>query len=397
MLNNSHGFRSLALLLVVLLVVTTMPLSAADVSRAASIGQVSANGAVDLRGVRISGDGTLFSGDRMNVGSGGYARVALGAGPRIEVGAGSDVTVTRESDKVQVTMASGNVAFKGDGKSPIHVRAGAYDVTVPGNASGNIAYVGKDVLGVRVLTGSVSVRNTVTKQSYSVAKGSERLISLQTGAVSETFAQLASAAPAAVPVPPQAGTGLSKGGWIAVLGTVAGATAAIIVLATRNDDTDDDAATRLAQVKAIQNLTTMSTSATATQTLAASVSTQANSALSIIASSSASTANKSSLTASANAVIAKANAAVAKIQTLSPQITTLQGTIANQGGAPTAAQQTQLTQLYNDLLAAITEANASLNDLKALATQGAALGVNIPQPVQTAVAGPVFASASIPQ
>jgi hypothetical protein len=373
-----------------------MPLSAAEISRAASIGQVSANGAVDLRGVRINGDGTLFSGDRMNVGSGGYAKIALGSGPRVEVGAGSDVTVTREADKVQVNMASGNVSFKGDGQSPIHVRVGAYDVTVPGSASGNVAYVGKDVFVVRVLTGSVTVRHTITKQSFSVQKGSDRLVSLQTGTVTQTFAQLASTAPAAVPAPPQQGSGLSKGGWIAVLGTIAGASAAIIVLATRNNDSDDDAATRLAQVKAIQNLTAIGTSATATQTLAASVSTQATTALGTIAASSASTANKAALTASANAIVTRANAAVAKIQTLSTQITTLQNTIANQEGAPTAAQQTQLTQLYNDLISAINDANAALNDLKSLSTQAQALGVNIPPPVQTVISPPVFASASIP-
>jgi hypothetical protein len=396
MLNNNHALRSLALLLVVLLVVYTVPLSAAEISRATSIGQVSANGAVDLRGVPINGDGTLFSGDRMNVGSGGYAKIALGSGPRVEVGSGSDVTVTREGNNVQVKMASGNVAFKGDGKSPIHVRVGAYDVTVPGDASGNVAFMGKDVFGVRVMTGSVTVRHTVTKQSFSVQKGFDRLISLQTGAVSQTFAQLASTAPAAVPAPPQQGSGLSKGGWIAVLGTVAGATAAIIVLATRNNDTDDDAATRLAQVKAIQNLTAIQTSANAAQTLAASISSQATTAIQLIANSGASTANKATLTASAQAIVAKASGAIAKVGTLTTQVGNLQNTIANQNGPPTAAQQTQLTQLYNDLLSAINDANASLNDLKTLATQGQALGVTIPQPVQTAVSGPVLASASIP-
>jgi hypothetical protein len=394
--NYNHGLRSVALLLVVLLVAYTMPLSAADVSRATSIGQVSANGAVDLRGVRINGDGTMFSGDRMNVGAGGYAKIALGAGPRVEVGSGSDVTITRETDSVQVTMASGNVAFKGDGKSPIHIRVGVWSVTVPGDASGNVAYVGKDVFGVRVLTGSVSVRNTATKQSYSVQKGSERLISLHTGAVNQPFAQLASTAPAAVPALPQQGSGLSKGGWIAVLGTIAGASAAIIVLATRNNDSDDDAATRLAQVKAIQNLTAISTAATATNTLAGNVGTSVTSAINTIAASSASAATKSSLTASANAVLAKAQSAVNKIATLSVAINTLQGTIANQDGAPTAAQLTQLSQLYNDLLSALTDANGALNDLKALATAATAAGVNVPQPVFTPVSGPVLASASIP-
>jgi hypothetical protein len=395
---HNHGLRSVALFLAVLLVVYTMPLSAADgVSRATSIGQVSAHGAVDLRGVRIDGDGTLFSGDRMNVGSGAYAKVALGAGPRIEVGSGSDVTLTRDADNVQVNMTSGNVAFTGDGKSSIKLHVGTYEVTVPGTASGNVAYIGKDVFGVRVLTGSVSVHNKLTKQSFTVQKGSERLISLQTGDVTQPLARLASTAPAAVPALPQAASsGLSRGGWIAVLGTIAGATTAVIVLATRNDDTDDDAATRLAQVKAIQNLTAISTSATAANTLATSVSAQATAAIATIASSSASATNKTSLTAAANAIVAKAATAVAKVGTLTSKVSNLQTTIASQKGGPTSAQTAELSQLVADVNSAIADANGALNDLKTLATNGAAAGVSIPQPTQAAVSGPVIASASIP-
>ena len=396
---HNQGLRSVALLLAVLLVVYTMPLSAAEgTSRATSIGQVSANGAVDLRGVRISGDGTLFSGDRMNVGSGAYAKIALGAGPKIEVGSGSDVTVTRETDNVLVQLTSGNVAFKGDGKSPIHVRVGAYEVTVPGDASGNVAYVGKDVFDVRVLTGSVSVRNTRTKQSFSVQKGSERLISLQTGDIQQPLAQLASSAPSSVPALPQTaqGSGLSRGGWIAVIGTIAGAAAAIIVLTTRNDDTDEDAATRLAQVKAVQNLNAIASTATATNTLATNVSASASAAIATINGSSASAATKSSLTNSANLIIAKANSATAKVATLNAKISTLQNTIANQKGGPTAAQTAELNQLLVDLNSALADANGALNDLKTLASAATAAGVNIAQPVFTPVSGPVIASASIP-
>src|SRR5688500_4452414 len=102
MRSRTIRLRLMAVSLVVLVVGSTMPLSAAEVARTASIGSVSAVGAVDLRGVRITGDGTLFSGDRVNVLPGAYAKVAFGAGPKLEVGSGSDVTVTREADKVQV-------------------------------------------------------------------------------------------------------------------------------------------------------------------------------------------------------------------------------------------------------------------------------------------------------
>lgn len=399
MRTHNHNLRSVTLLLVFLLVVYTMPLSAANgTSRATSIGQVSAIGVVDLRGVRINGDGTLFSGDRVNVGAGAYARVTLGAGPKLEVGSGSDVTVTRESDSVQVNMASGNVAFKGDGKTPIRMRVSAYEVTVPGNASGNVAYVGKSAFGVRVLTGSVSVRNTVTKQSFSVQKGSERLISLQTGDVQQPFAQLASSLPAAVPALPQTaqGSGLSRGGWIAVIGTIAGATAAIVVLTTRNDDTDDDAATRLAQIKAVQNLNAVAATATATSSLAANVSATATQALDAINKSNVS--NKAALQASANAVLSKASSATVKAAKVTADVAALQNEIANQEGAPTAAQEAKLKQLLADLESARLEANSALADLNTLLSQMTAAGVpNTPAPPSAQpVPPPTIASASIP-
>jgi len=396
MLFRKQGLQSTALILSVLLVTYTLPLSAADVNSRGSIGSVTAIGAVDLRGVRISGDGTLFSGDRMNVGSGAYAKVALGAGPNLEVGAGSDVTVSREADSVQVQMASGNVAFKGIGKTSVHVRIGAYEITASQDASGNVAYVGSDAFGVRVLAGSVSVRNTQTKQSFSVQKGSERLVSLATGTL-QTFAPLASAVPAAVPaMPQQQRAKLSTGGWIAVVGTIAGAAAAIVVLTTRNDDTGDDAATRLAQVKAIQNLNALTATATASTTLANTVSSTANSALTAINNSNAS--NKASLAASAQTTASKASTAASAIASLQAQITALQNAITSQGGAPTAAQQNTLNQLVADLNTQRVNANDSLTALTTLLSQATAAGVqNVPaSPNLQAVPAPTIASASVP-
>jgi hypothetical protein len=396
---HKHMLQSVALLLAVLMVVSTMPLSAAEGARAASIGSVSVVGAVDLRGVRINGDGTLFSGDRMNVVPGAYAKVVLGAGPKIEVGQGSDVTVTRDADKVQVHMASGNVAFKGDGKSSIQMRVGAYEITVPGTASGNVAYVGKDAFGVRVLTGSVSVRNTQTKQSFSVQKGTERLVSLATGNVSPSMAQLASAVPAAVPAMPQAQatTGLSKGGWIAILGTIAGAATAIVVLTTRNDDTDDDAATRLAQVTALQNLTAIEATATATATAAASVNTTATSAEAAINASSISQANKTALLNQVATVRSQANSASTRVLTLTGQIDALQNAITTQDGGPTAEQQQQLNQLLADLNLARTDANNAITNLNSLLSQAQGLGVGgLPQNTTQQVPPPTTSSASSP-
>jgi hypothetical protein len=399
MLTNIRSLRSVALSLVVLMVVYTIPVSAEEVgSRAASIGSVSAIGSVELRGVGIDGDGTLFSGDRMKVGSRAYARVALGAGRNFEVASGSDVTITREANSIQIHMASGNVAFKGDGKESILLRVGVYEVTVPGNAAGNVAYVGTGAFGVRVLTGSASVRNTATKESFSVQKGSERLISLNSGNVTQPMARVASAVPAAVPAMPQAQqrSGLSKGGWIAVLATLAGAGAAIVVLTTRSDDTDEDAAKRLAQVTALQNISTISGTAAATSALAAAVDATADAA--VVAINASNVPNKAALLASANAVIAKAASATTKIANLTADIAALQDQIENQDIAPTAAQLAELDQLLADLQSARNEANTALSDLNTLLNQAGGSGVpGLPPPPDVEpVPDPETASGSNP-
>jgi len=118
----------IAISLAILTLIATAPLSAAELAAPANIGSVSAVGSVQLRGIGIS-EGTLFSGDHLNVAPGGYAKVVLGAGPKVEVDGGSDVTVSRDADAINIVMTSGNIAFSGNGKKPVRVRVGAYEIT----------------------------------------------------------------------------------------------------------------------------------------------------------------------------------------------------------------------------------------------------------------------------
>ena len=399
---NKHGSQPVALLLIVLLAAHTFTLFAAEVpARSATVGSLNAVGSVTLRGVGVTGDGTVFSGDRLKVDRGGYAKVSLGAGPKIELAAGSDLTFLSDTKNLQVLLTSGNIAFKGGGKAPIHVRLGnIYAVSVPGDASGNVAYVGKDAFGVRVLSGYVVVRNTQMKEYFTVTKGSEHLVSLQTGNVTQPLAKVASTAPSAVPALPQArqssSGGLSTAGWVAVVGTLAGAAAAVAVLTSRTDNSGGSAASHLAQVQALQDLTAISATATATTALATAVNTTANTALTAINNSNV--ANKAALQTAANAVIAKANSASSKILTLSAQVAQLENEIAMQTGGPTAEQKKELNQLIADLDSARKEANDALTDLNSLINQSNSSGVTgtPPPPSSKPVDPPVLASNSKP-
>src|SRR5689334_19812674 len=121
MQSHNSTTRMTALALVGLLTFCTLPLSAAD-KTASSIGSVTSTGSVQLRGIGLSNDGTLFSGDRLNVGPGSYARVVAGTGQKLEIGANSDVVVTRDGNNTTLQMASGNVAFKGTGNGSTRVQ-----------------------------------------------------------------------------------------------------------------------------------------------------------------------------------------------------------------------------------------------------------------------------------
>lgn len=394
MRSHNTSSRMTALSLVFLLTFCTLPLSAADKTAHATIGSVSSVGSVQLRGVALSNDGTLFSGDRLNVGPGSYARVLAGTGHKLEVGANSDVVVSREGDNTNLQMASGNVSFRGNGKGSTRVRIGVFDVAVSPDASGNIAFVGSNAFGVRITGGSATVKNTQTKKSFVVQKGSERLVSLTTGDNSPTMAQLASSVPAAVPaMPRRQASSFNTGMWVSIVAAAAGSAALITYFLAREDDDD-----RAGQIKALTDLAAISQNAAQVATAAAQVSATASAAQAAInANTSLSAANRTLLLNQVTTITSQANSAATKIANITARINTLQNAIANQEDGPTAQQQTELSTLINDLNSARTDANNAIAALNALLSQASALGVaNLPTNNTQAVPPPTVASASVP-
>src|SRR5438034_919968 len=104
--------RTVAAALVFTTALVTMPVSAADFSTAKSvIGSVSAVGLVELRGVGISQEGTLFAGDSIRAREKGYAKVLLGTGSKIELAEKTDVNVSRDGEAVKIALNTGTVGF----------------------------------------------------------------------------------------------------------------------------------------------------------------------------------------------------------------------------------------------------------------------------------------------
>jgi hypothetical protein len=404
----SCDFRRLvAVGLVFSTVLITMPVSAADFSTTKSvIGSVSAVGPVELRGIGISQEGTLFAGDRIHAGQKGYAKVLLGTGSKIEVSEQSDINVNRDAQGVKIAMNTGTVGFTAN--SPLRIDILPFEVTATDGASGHVAVMGSNAAGVRAVNGKVTVRNLKTSESFVIVKGQERLFALQGGVRSASLAELASNVPLPIPAPvPQApagrtssGLAMDTGAWLAVIGGAAIGGIAIWGLVTALNNRDD-----IKDLKAtINNLNNTIASGTNQQQLKnlanASAISSTTAQLSAQQGSTAALASQaqSALAAAGNAAGAAQAAAIAntaaslqnQLSALQTQIQALQSQLAAGGGS--TAQVTALLSQEETLRGQSNTNTTNLNNL--LNTFRTTPGV--PQTSVATVGGPAQASATLP-
>ena len=248
---------TVSIYLILAITFLTVPLSATDLQVASRmIGSVGAVGPVDLRGVAITGDGTLFSGDRIHVYEKGYAKVLAGAGSKVEVFESSDVNFQQDGKEIRIAMNGGMVGFTAN--TPVRVTMGSFEIIGKDSASATVAMTSSTSAGVRAVSGDVTVRNVKTAESYKVTKGQTRLLLLKDSVSTPSIGDMASAVPGPVPAPaippsstpaPPARRGLSMdtGGWLALIGAVAGGSIAItaLVMAHNNDDDIDNLGKRI--------------------------------------------------------------------------------------------------------------------------------------------------------
>jgi hypothetical protein len=220
--------RLLAVALLLTTTLVTMPVSGADFSAARPvIGSVSAVGRVDLRGIGISQEGTLFAGDSIRANEKGYAKVLLGTGSKIELYPKTAVSVSRDAQGVKIAMSTGTIGIMA--KSPLRVDMTPYEVNAADGSSAQVGILSATTGSVKALDGKVTVRNTKTSESFVILKGHEQLLGLQNGIHAPSLAEVAGNVPTIPPVPtnpPQTPAGKTGGGglamdtgaWVAVIG-----------------------------------------------------------------------------------------------------------------------------------------------------------------------------------
>lgn len=424
--------RLMAVALVLTTAVVTMPLSAADFSTARPVlGSVSAVGSVELRGVGISQDGTLFSGDSIRSNAKGYAKVLIGTGAKLELSEKTDVRINRDDKGIQIAMNSGSMAFTA--LTPLRVDVAPFEVTASDDASGVVAFTGTAVAGVRAINGKVTVRNLKTSESFVLTKGHEQLLGLSNGAHGPSLGEIATNVPAPLPgVPdpaPQTPAGKTTGGlamdtgaWLAVIGGAAIGAIAIwgVVSARRannridnltgqlattnqnlaiaNVNSANNAAATAAQIKALQSAQASSNAALQAQILAlqlqngaAGVQTAVNAAANL------SPTQRGNLTAQAAALQGQISSAASTISQLQNQLQSLTTQLNGATGPQALAIQNQINTVTASLNGSITTLNNAIANLNTLIASAVNSGVpNVPnvtiQPVTPAPTG----SASVP-
>jgi len=405
--------RVVAVALVLTTAVVTTPLTAADFSTARPvIGSVSAVGSVELRGVGISHEGTLFSGDSVRANEKGYAKVLIGTGSKIELREKTDVRFNRDNEGVQLAMNTGMVAFTAH--TPLRIDVAPFEVTATDDASGNVMILSATTAGVRALNGKVTVRNVKTSESFVLTKGHEQVLGLKDGVHSPSLGELASNVPEPVPAPkpapaPQTPAGKTTGGiamdtgaWLAVIGGAAIGAIAIWALVEAKNNNDDinglktqinglsgqittltgtintnQTANAAAQAALAAQIKAVSVAA-AISTTAAQQQAEVGAAGQLVAQAQAALAGNATQLAIANNIAAQVAANSAALATLQAQIQTAQASIL--AGGSSAQLQTLFTQEEN-----LRNANNALvNSLNALLTNNRLPGSGSIQQVNNA-------------
>jgi len=407
---RSWNFRELmAVALVLTTTFVTMPLTAADFSTVKPVlGSVSAVGSVDLRGVGISTEGTLFAGDSIRTHEKAYAKVLLGSDNKIEIAEKTDVSVNRDGQGVKIAMNAGIVGFTA--KSPLRIDVLPFEISATDDTAGNIAIMSSTTASVRTLNGKVTVRNLKTSESFVVTKGQERLLGLKDGIHAPSIAELASNVPGPIPAPQTpagrtAGKGLAMdtGAWLAVIagGAIAGIAIWGLVEAKNNHDdtknlqssidklTGTITANQTANAQALANLARANaianTAAQQQANLALVTALAAQAQLALLAAGGATNAAGA---AQAAAIAGQASASAARLQTLQSQIQALQAQLAAGTGS-----QADLTLLLQREETERTNSNNLVNMLNTLLNTFR----NTPGVPNTQVSGtPPPTSASIP-
>ena len=358
-----------------------------------ALGLVSVIGPVELRGVKIAQENTLFPGDHLIVGNGGYAKILLANGHKLEVGPNSDLTLGFAKEKDAIQIHSGNVDFSSQTSSPLNIVVGPYEIASNVPVSGTLAIVPDDFIEIHVLTGSLVVRNGNTKESAVVPQGSLRLLSSNPTGSKKALAQLASNLPPTLPPLPSGGgsdVGVWSTGWFRTLLIFAGlgTTATVTATVARHGGTADSA-----QLQAVQTAISVAQDA---ETAAAQIAqTASQTSVAIAQDTDLRPSIQASMSVQAQDIRVRALTSAQRIASLRSQLQQLQVRLA--GAVTDSSAQNQTNILIQQLNSELSDLNNLIGNLGSLVAQAINNGIpNVPKVHIEAIPPVAAASKSTP-
>jgi hypothetical protein len=224
--------------LVLAILVSTSPVSGAELTRPGIVlGTISVVGDVQVRGISLAREGTIFSGDQVRTINKGYARIALSNGNRFEASGAAEFVVNQDTNGIRVGLTSGRLGFVAS-SNPLAVSVGRYEIVPNAGTIGGIGFLGSETAAINVLNGSVTLRESSTGQSMVIPPGGQYTFNLKADG---PMAQLVSVIPTSVPTveppaqnqPPPQGQSGGSNGWFSkkVALLLAGGAAATVAIA----------------------------------------------------------------------------------------------------------------------------------------------------------------------
>jgi len=235
----TQGFlgRALSLLLAWVLFMSPMLISAKDIASRRAVGSVRAAGNIQLRGVSVAREGTLFFGDTIATGTESRAELIIADGSKVELLNNTQCVLKDDNQHITVRLIAGNVGFAAS-RNPVPIAFADFEILPEPGTTGGVAFLGADFAGIRVMNGGAVVFNVTTRKSSKVSRGSVQIVNLKIAEMNKPIAQLASTAtpslPSNAPMPQlPAGGGLTLQRALIIAGIGAGAATAIY-FAVRN-------------------------------------------------------------------------------------------------------------------------------------------------------------------
>ncbi len=229
-----HGFLSkmLSLLLASVLLMSPILISATDIPSHTAVGSIRAVGNVQLRGVSVAGEGTLFLGDTITTQRDSRGDLIIADGNKVELFNNTQCVVTDSNQHITVRLMAGNIGFTASRK-PVAITFSDFELLLEPGTTGGVAFLGKDFAGIRIMYGSAVVRSLTTRKSRKLSGSSVQILNLKTAEMNVPIAQLASTAsptlPTNAPMPQiPAGGGPTQAQWV-LIGAGVGAAAVVAI------------------------------------------------------------------------------------------------------------------------------------------------------------------------